>query len=77
MDGVARDYPQHVINCGIMEANVIGPAAGLSLTGRKPFVHTFTAFASRRCFDQLFMFARLPAQQRQRDCVGCRRDCLP
>lgn len=55
MDSVARDYPQHVINCGIMEANVIGTAAGLALTGRKPFVHTFTAFASRRCFDQLFM----------------------
>ena len=31
MDGVARDYPQHVINCGIMEANVIGTAAGLAL----------------------------------------------
>jgi transketolase len=28
MDGVARKYPQHVINCGIMEANVIGTAAG-------------------------------------------------
>lgn len=55
MDGVHKDYPQHVINCGIMEANVIGVAAGLSLTGRVPFVHTFTAFASRRCFDQLFM----------------------
>ncbi|KAA8997000.1 transketolase family protein [Affinibrenneria salicis] len=55
MDGVHRDYPQHVINCGIMEANVIGVSAGLSLTGRIPFVHTFTAFASRRCFDQLFM----------------------
>ncbi|MDK8008402.1 transketolase family protein, partial [Escherichia coli] len=36
MDGVAREHPQHVINCGIMEANVIGTAAGLSLTGRKP-----------------------------------------
>ena len=55
MDGVQQRYPQQVINCGIMEANVIGMAAGLSLTGRKPFVHTFTAFASRRCFDQLFM----------------------
>lgn len=55
MDSVAQDYPDHVINCGIMEANVIGTAAGLALTGRKPFVHTFTAFASRRCFDQLFM----------------------
>lgn len=55
MDDVQRDWPQQVINCGIMEANVIGVAAGLSLTGRVPFVHTFTAFASRRCFDQLFM----------------------
>lgn len=55
MDGVQRDWPDQVINCGIMEANVIGVAAGLSLTGRTPFVHTFTAFASRRCFDQLFM----------------------
>jgi transketolase len=55
MDGVHKDHPERVINCGIMEANVIGVAAGLSLTGRVPFVHTFTAFASRRCFDQLFM----------------------
>lgn len=55
MDTVQAEFPQDVINCGIMEANVIGTAAGLSLAGRKPFVHTFTAFASRRCFDQLFM----------------------
>lgn len=55
MDTVQAEFPQEVINCGIMEANVIGTAAGLSLAGRKPFVHTFTAFASRRCFDQLFM----------------------
>lgn len=55
MDSVHRDFPHQVINCGIMEANVIGTAAGLSLAGRIPFVHTFTAFASRRCFDQLFM----------------------
>lgn len=55
MDGVQQRYPQHVINCGIMKANVIGTAAGLALTGRKPFVHTFSAFASRRCYDQLFM----------------------
>ncbi|MEN3752053.1 transketolase family protein [Mangrovibacter yixingensis] len=55
MDTVQAEFPHDVINCGIMEANVIGTAAGLSLAGRKPFVHTFTAFASRRCFDQLFM----------------------
>ncbi len=55
MDSVQRDYPQHVINCGIREATAVGVAAGLALTGRRPFFHTFTAFASRRCFDQLFM----------------------
>lgn len=30
-------------------------AAGMSLMGLKPFVHGFTAFASRRCLDQIFI----------------------
>ncbi|KAE9525526.1 transketolase family protein [Testudinibacter aquarius] len=55
MDQVQKALPNQVINCGIMEANVVGMAAGLSLAGHIPFFHTFTAFASRRCFDQLFM----------------------
>ncbi|TNH03870.1 transketolase family protein [Testudinibacter sp. TR-2022] len=55
MDQVQKILPNQVINCGIMEANVVGMAAGLSLAGHIPFFHTFTAFASRRCFDQLFM----------------------
>lgn len=55
MDTVQKHHPDQVINCGIMEANVIGMAAGLAIAGHIPFVHTFTAFASRRCFDQLFM----------------------
>lgn len=55
MDKVQKALPNQVINCGIMEANMVGMAAGLSLAGHIPFVHSFTAFASRRCFDQLFM----------------------
>ncbi|AHG72339.1 transketolase family protein [Mannheimia bovis] len=55
MDKVQKQLPNQVINCGIMEANVVGMAAGLSIAGHIPFVHTFTAFASRRCLDQLFM----------------------
>lgn len=43
------------INCGVAEANMIGIASGLSTAGFKPIVHTFGAFASRRCFDQLFL----------------------
>ncbi len=54
-DILQREKPGKVINCGIMEANMIGVAAGMSIAGKYPFAHTFTAFASRRCFDQLFM----------------------
>lgn len=43
------------INCGVAEANMIGIAAGLSAGGKKPYVHTFGPFASRRCFDQVFL----------------------
>lgn len=77
MDGVARDYPQHVINCGIMEANVIGTAAGLSLTGRK----TVRSYLHRVCQPSLLRPAvyvpGLSAQQREGDCLGCGRDGLP
>ncbi|MEC1260639.1 transketolase C-terminal domain-containing protein [Bacillus swezeyi] len=55
MDKIKRKIPEQVINCGVMEANMIGVAAGLSLTGKIPFVHTFAQFATRRCFDQLFV----------------------
>lgn len=55
MDVLQKKEPERVINCGIMEANMIGVAAGMSIAGKYPFAHTFTAFASRRCFDQLFM----------------------
>lgn len=43
------------VNCGIAEANMIGIACGLSAVGLHPIVHTFGPFASRRCFDQLFL----------------------
>lgn len=48
-------YGDRVINCGIMEAQEISCATGLSKVGMKPFVHTFTAFATRRCLDQIFV----------------------
>lgn len=34
---------------------MIGVAAGLSAGGKKPYCHTFGPFASRRCYDQLFL----------------------
>ena len=48
-------FPNRVINVGVAEANMIGVAAGLSNMGKIPFTHTFTAFASRRVFDQVML----------------------
>jgi transketolase len=50
-----KKNPRQAINCGIAEANMAGIAAGLSAGGKKPYIHTFGPFASRRCFDQLFL----------------------
>lgn len=50
-----KKYPHNVFNCGIQEANMVGVACGMYLNGFKPYIHTFTPFASRRVFDQLFI----------------------
>ena len=53
----AKAHPDRAINCGIAEANMAGIAAGLSAAGFKPICHTFGPFASRRCYDQVFLSA--------------------
>ncbi len=51
----AKTHPDRAINVGIAESNMAGIAAGLAAAGFKPICHTFGPFASRRCFDQVFM----------------------
>ncbi|WP_430602278.1 transketolase [Enterococcus sp. DIV0724b] len=46
---------ERYINVGIMEAEEMGAAAGLAVTGFTPFIHTFAPFATRRSFDQVFL----------------------
>jgi transketolase len=48
-------FPERTFNCGVQEANMIGIAAGLSATGKIPYAHTFCPFATRRCYDQVFL----------------------
>jgi len=50
-----KEFPENVYNCGITEANMIGIAAGMQLVGKNVFAQTFGCFATRRCFDQLFI----------------------
>ena len=46
-------YPERSFNVGIAEANMVGVAAGLAVSGKKPFVHAFGPFMTRRVLDQL------------------------
>jgi transketolase len=41
------------LNVGIAEANMIGIASGLALTGKVPFVSTYSAFVPGKCLDQI------------------------
>ena len=50
-----KEYPKNVFNCGIQEANMVGVACGMYINGFKPYVHSFSPFASRRVFDRVFI----------------------
>jgi len=49
----AREFPERFFNCGLEEQNMIGIAAGLSVSGKTVFASTFVVFVVCRCFDQL------------------------
>lgn len=53
MDAFAADHPERFIQCGIAEANMIGTAAGLAVSGKIPFVGSFAGFVTGRVYDQV------------------------
>ena len=53
MDAFAAEFPDRFIQCGIAEANMVGAAAGLALTGKIPFIGSFAEFVTGRVYDQL------------------------
>src|SRR3972149_7181427 len=46
-------FPDRFIECGVAEQNMMGIAAGLSLSGKIPFVSSYAVFVPGRCWDQL------------------------
>lgn len=52
---LASTLGERYVNVGIMEQEMVGVAAGLSVLGYKPYIHTFGPFASRRVYDQIFI----------------------
>lgn len=52
--------PGRFFQVGIAEANMVGIAGGMARQGDVPFVHSFSVFATRRCYDQIAMQAAYP-----------------
>ena len=48
-----KKFPDRHVDCGIAEANMMGIAAGLSLTGKIPVASTFALFAAGRAYEQV------------------------
>lgn len=48
-----KAFPERHIDCGIAESNMMGVAAGLSLTGKVPFASSFAMFAAGRAYEQV------------------------
>ena len=46
-------FPGRFINCGIAEANMMSVAAGMAMSGLRPFVYTITPFTTTRCLEQI------------------------
>ena len=45
--------PDRLVDVGIAEQNMVGVAAGLSVTGRIAFTGSFAVFGTGRCYDQI------------------------
>ena len=46
-------FPNQMFDCGVAEQNMASIAAGLASYGFKPWIETFTPFATRRICDQI------------------------
>lgn len=48
-----KDFPSNYYNLGAAEANMVGVAAGLAMSGKIPFVYTITPFITARTYEQI------------------------
>lgn len=52
-DWIKQQFPNHFIDMGISEQDMVGTAAGMALAGMIPFVSTYGVFLSGRAWDQI------------------------
>lgn len=53
MEAFVEAFPERFIQCGIAEANMVGAAAGLAISGKIPFIGSFAEFVTGRVYDQI------------------------
>src|SRR5690554_1704237 len=53
MGGFKKEFPERFFQTGIAEANMIGIASGLAISGKIPYASSFSAFATGRVYDQI------------------------
>jgi transketolase len=53
MGDFQKKYPERFFQVGIAEANMMGIAAGLSISGKIPYTGTFANFSTGRVYDQI------------------------
>lgn len=52
-EGFIAEFPDRYLNVGVAEQNMIGVAAGLALSGMRPFVYSISTFATMRAYEQI------------------------
>lgn len=52
-DEIRYKLSSQYLNVGIAEQNMIGIAAGLAMSGKRPFVYAIATFAALRCYEQI------------------------
>jgi len=55
-----EEIPERFFEMGIAEANMVSVAAGLALSGKIPFVNTFSVFAAGQPYNQIRQGVALP-----------------
>ncbi|MCK5160013.1 MAG: transketolase [Candidatus Aureabacteria bacterium] len=53
VDNMKDEFPERVINCGIMEQGTVGIAAGMSMSGLIPIVYSIVNFLVFRALEQI------------------------
>lgn len=53
LEAVAERFGKRFLNAGVAEQNMMGVAAGIAMTGRRPWVYSIAPFATYRCLEQI------------------------